>query len=193
MRDLTCVDAEHLPVAVPADEPFQMDEETFRAFYERTARPVWAYLSRLTGDRNLADDLLQETYYRLLRSPRLPDTDAHRRNLVYRIATNLARDHHRRARFDLVPVPADEDRGAPSIAGDAAERAVARTDLSRSMARLTPRERAMLWLAYAQGASHEEIAGALGLKTGSIKLLLFRARRRLAALLTATRETTHVD
>jgi RNA polymerase sigma-70 factor (ECF subfamily) len=61
------------------------------------------------------------------------------------------------------------------------------------MARLTPRERAMLWLAYAQGASHEEIAGALGLKTGSIKLLLFRARRRLAALLTATRETTHVD
>ncbi len=51
------------------------------------------------------------------------------------------------------------------------------------MARLTPRERDLLWLAYAQGSSHKEIAGALGLKTASIKPLLFRARRRLAALL----------
>jgi RNA polymerase sigma-70 factor (ECF subfamily) len=41
----------------------------------------------------------------------------------------------------------------------------------------------MLWLAYAQGSSHEEIAGILGLRPGSIKLMLFRARRRLAALL----------
>ena len=51
------------------------------------------------------------------------------------------------------------------------------------MARLKPRERDLLWLAYAQGSSHQEIAQALGLKTASIKLLLFRARRRLAALL----------
>ena len=51
------------------------------------------------------------------------------------------------------------------------------------MARLKPRERDLLWLAYGQGSTHEEIAGSLGLKTGSIKPLLFRARRRLAALL----------
>jgi RNA polymerase sigma-70 factor (ECF subfamily) len=47
------------------------------------------------------------------------------------------------------------------------------------MARLKPRERAMLWLAYAEGASHREIAQALGLRTGSMKGLLFRARRKL--------------
>jgi RNA polymerase sigma-70 factor (ECF subfamily) len=51
------------------------------------------------------------------------------------------------------------------------------------MERLTSRERELLWLAYAQGSSHEEIAQTLGLKTGSIKLLLFRARRRLAQYL----------
>jgi RNA polymerase sigma-70 factor (ECF subfamily) len=44
-----------------------------------------------------------------------------------------------------------------------------------------------LWLAYAQGSSHKEIAESLGLRAGSVKLLLFRARRRLAALLTSTR------
>ena len=45
------------------------------------------------------------------------------------------------------------------------------------------RERELLWLAYAQGSSHEEIGATLGLKTGSIKPLLFRARHKLAGLL----------
>ena len=58
-----------------------------------------------------------------------------------------------------------------------------RADVRRAFGRLKPRERSLLWLAYAQGSSHQEIAGVLGLKTGSIKLLLFRARRRLAGLL----------
>ena len=59
----------------------------------------------------------------------------------------------------------------------------ARIDLRRAMARLKPRERDLLWLAYALGSSHARSRTALGLKTGSIKLLLFRARRRLVSLL----------
>jgi RNA polymerase sigma-70 factor (ECF subfamily) len=51
------------------------------------------------------------------------------------------------------------------------------------MARLSPRERELVWLAYGQGSTHREIAGALGLKTGSVKPLLFRARRKLARIL----------
>jgi RNA polymerase sigma-70 factor (ECF subfamily) len=62
-------------------------------------------------------------------------------------------------------------------------RTARRIDLARAMARLKPRERDLLWLAYAQGSTHQEIAEMLGLKRASIKLLLFRARRRLAALL----------
>jgi RNA polymerase sigma-70 factor (ECF subfamily) len=41
----------------------------------------------------------------------------------------------------------------------------------------------MLWLAYAEGASHGEIAGALGIRVASLKPMLFRARRKMAALL----------
>lgn len=48
---------------------------------------------------------------------------------------------------------------------------------------LTTRERALLWLAYVEGESHEEIAASLGLGRLSIKVLLFRAKRRLRALL----------
>ena len=59
-----------------------------------------------------------------------------------------------------------------------------RLDLTRAMARLKPRDRAMLWLAYAQGASHREIAEVVGVGQASVKPLLFRARKKLAGLLT---------
>lgn len=168
--------------ATEADDIFQMDEDAFRLFYERTSRSVWSYLSRMTGDPRLADDLLQETYYRFLRASGAPADDAHRRNYLFRIATNLVHDTRRRPRVDAVQMPEGLEHADP-LQADSAGGAAARVDLSRAMARLKPRERALLWLAYAQGSSHKEIADTLGLKTASIKLLLFRARRHLAALL----------
>jgi RNA polymerase sigma factor (sigma-70 family) len=63
------------------------------------------------------------------------------------------------------------------------DRALGRIDVIRALDRLKPRERSLLWLAYVQGFSHEEIAAQLGLRTGSVKALLFRARRRLVAVL----------
>jgi RNA polymerase sigma-70 factor (ECF subfamily) len=156
-----------------------MDEEAFRALYERTARGVWAYLVRLTRDRQLADDLLQETYYRFYRAGAAYESETHRRNALFCIATNLARDASRRQRtIEMVPLH-DELTADDRTASHAENRA----DLAKAMQRLKPRQREMLWLAYGQGASHEEIARILGLKSASIKLLLFRARRKLAALL----------
>ena len=73
-----------------ADETLQMDQDSFRALYERTARGVWVFLMRRTGDAHLADDLLQETYYRFLRTPRDYDSPSHQRNYLYKIASNAA-------------------------------------------------------------------------------------------------------
>jgi RNA polymerase sigma-70 factor (ECF subfamily) len=184
MRDLTLSEIERLGDAADTiDVTFEMDEDAFRAFYDRTARSVWAYLSRTTGDSRLADDLLQEAYYRFLRAGVTFDNESHRRHYLFRIAVNLVHDHRRLPRFDRLPA-AEEPNHPRSQSGDqAADRAAAHIDLGRALARLTPRERDLLWLAYAQGSSHEEIASSLGLKTASIKSLLFRARRRLASLL----------
>src|SRR5215831_7118067 len=191
-RELTVSDLERLDrIATAAVEALQMDEDTFRAFYDRTARQVWAYLARITGDRSLADDLLQESYYRFLRAERSFTSESHRRNYLFRIATNLAHDRHRRGRGVLnVPVPDENAPGALADGRDLAAETAQRTDLARAMARLKPREREMLWLAYAQGSSHEEIADSLGLRKSSIKILLFRARRRLAAALGGQRAFT---
>ena len=186
MREMTISELEQVGAgAAVSEDTFQMDEDAFRLFYERTARPVWAYLSRMSGDARLADDLLQEAYYRFLRAKVTHESDAHRRNYLFRIATNLVRDMRRRPSVEhsRTAEGGEEREHADPQWVDVADAAVRRMDLARSMARLKPRERDLLWLAYAQGSSHREIADTLGLKTASIKLLLFRARRRLATYL----------
>lgn len=180
MADAAFVDVARLQAeAATADVALAMDEEAFRAFYDRTSGALWGYLSRISGSPQLADDLLQESYYRLLKATVAFESESHRRNYLYRIATNLVRDARRAPRplFDADVEMSDV------AARDAEADPESRTDVRRALGRLKPRERAMLWLAYANGSSHAEIAEALGLKTASIKLLLFRARRKLAATL----------
>jgi len=177
MRDVTMTELERLEEAARGvDVALPMEEEAFRAFYDRTARTLWAYLARITGDRQAADDLLQETFYRFLRAGAEHESEAHRRASLFHTATNLVRD--RRRRQAIRP---------PCLAGDRLEREPGvhqppdrRTDLSRAMDALGTRDRALIWLAYAHGSSHQEIADAMGLKAASVKQLLFRARRRLA-------------
>jgi RNA polymerase sigma-70 factor (ECF subfamily) len=184
IRDATVHESRELEATVPL-----MDEEEFRAFYDRTARPLWSYLSRMTGSAQQADDLLQEAYYRFYRAGARHEDEAHRRNSLFQIATNLTRDAARRARrVENVPLE-DEDGGhadIPVSTAPAPERQAAiRTDLARAMKKLEPVQRELLWLAYAQGASHEEIAEILGLRAISIRTLLRRARIKLAGILTA--------
>jgi RNA polymerase sigma-70 factor, ECF subfamily len=171
------------PQAGEADVTFQMDEDTFRAFYDRTARPVCSYLTRVTGDRTVAEDLLQETYYRFLRASATYENEAHRRNSLFRIATNLARDAHRRRRLRPWLATQESDLTRIVDSADSARRVEQGSDLDRALGRLKPRERAILLLAYAEGSSHREIAAAIGVQLGSVRLMLFRARRRLAEFL----------
>jgi RNA polymerase sigma-70 factor (ECF subfamily) len=165
----------------------RMGEDEFRAFYERTARPLWAYLSRLTGDRERADDLLQEAYYRFYRAGARHESEAHRRHSLFQIATNLARDEaRRRGRRPEVPLADEGTPGAApatNTAPTADRQAAIRTDLGRALVRLEPAQRELLWLAYAHGASHQEIAAVLGVRSTSVGTLLFRARKKLAGLL----------
>lgn len=176
MRDITFSELQQVQQGIgEADDALQMDQDSFRSLYERTARPLWVYLSRKTGDSQLADDLLQETYYRFLRTHVRFESDSHRKNYLFRIATNLANDTFRAGRDEQLPENYD--------AGTAPHNHQNKADVNRAMARLKPRERDALWLAYAEGLSHKEIAEALGVKATSMKILLFRARQKFASVL----------
>src|SRR5438128_3672929 len=113
MRDLTLSELERLQPQT-ADDTLQMDEDAFRKLYERTAPPLWAYLWRRTGTAQIADDLLQETYYRLLRARITHQSEAHRRNYLFRIAANLANDVYRSHR-ELEHYPEETDPRHPSV------------------------------------------------------------------------------
>jgi RNA polymerase sigma-70 factor (ECF subfamily) len=167
-----------LKTAAPRRPERPMDEAAFEAFYRKTAGGIWSYIYRMTGDAAMADDLLQKTFFRFLRSnPSIADDD-HLRRYVYKTATNLVFDHFRetkrdRARaYEWMPAEARPDRSD------------LRHDMARVFADLKPQERALLWLAHVEGNSHEEIAEAIGVKSKSIKVMLFRARKRLGEMLT---------
>jgi len=72
-----------------------------------------------------------------------------------------------------------ETRDIPERQAAAVDPAV-RLDVRQALARLTPRERQLIWLAHVEGADHREIAAALDLRVGSVRVLLWRARRKLA-------------
>ena len=166
---------EHLPEAVAptADRP-SVDHDAFRDFYHWTNRPLWAYLLRAAGRRDVADDLLQESYCRFL-AAKLPEMDApESRSYLFRIATNLLRDRWRRKES------ADSTAAADLPCEDDVE---TRAHVRRAFAQLSVRERQLLWLAHVEGFDHREIARATGLKMASIRVLLFRARRELAGVL----------
>ncbi|HSM50880.1 MAG TPA: sigma-70 family RNA polymerase sigma factor, partial [Thermoanaerobaculia bacterium] len=129
---------------LPAGEELALGDEAFRALHAATARPLWAYLAAAGGDPALADDLLQESYLRLLGAAALPADADGRRRYLYRIATNLLHDHRRAARRQPAPLPVE----LPAPAAAAAPDRVAGIDLARLLGRLRPRERQLLWLAH---------------------------------------------
>jgi RNA polymerase sigma-70 factor (ECF subfamily) len=157
-----------------------MENEAFAGFYERSARPLWAYLARSSADPALADDLMQESYVRFLCAAGAPslatDGEAAARRYLFRIASNLLRDHWRRPRNASIEEIPEEFFAARGVSD-------AQIQLEPAMRQMKPRERQMLWLAHAEGYSHREIAKMMGLNAASIRLLLFRARRKIAALL----------
>lgn len=161
-------------------KPGPMDDVRFEAFYRRTASSLWSYLFRLTGDAAAADDLLQKAFFRFLSVNPTLASEEHQRRWIFRTATNLALDHFRETKRR-------RDREAPELPmqlGGSAENRELRHDMMKTFSELKPRERALLWLAHVEEADHEDISEALGVKTGSVKVLLFRARKRLAELLT---------
>jgi RNA polymerase sigma-70 factor (ECF subfamily) len=123
------------------------------------------------------DDIVQEAFLKMLRV-NLEDDEEQRRRYLYRVASNLIVDRWRRSKHEeggeMMPNAATPP---PHYEDDAA--------VATIFAELKPRERALLWLAYVEGESHEEIAASLGVARRGVRVLLFRARRHLRDLLQA--------
>ena len=160
-----------------------MEEQAFHALYAATAKPLWAYIARVSGRPDVANDLLQETYCRFLAS-QVSEGGTRGDQTVpvsYR-DQSLARSMAQRRGYNMGPNP---KRSASERDLDT------QIDVRDLMQQLKPRERQLLWLAYVEGMTHSEIAKSTGLQSMSVRILLFRARRRAAELLGPKEKAVH--
>lgn len=155
-----------------------IEETRFRAFYQEMFPKLWRYVHRMIQDRSECDDLVQESFLRFLRSA--PDLDEKEAiSYVYRIATNLVRDKWREGKSEAAWLEETGREEAVSPSHDAG----IKLDIERAMEKLSPGQRSLVWLAYVEGYDHKSIASIVGVNSTSVRVLLSRARQRLAGFL----------
>jgi RNA polymerase sigma-70 factor (ECF subfamily) len=157
-----------------------MRTDTFERLFEEHAARLYSFLAYRTGNRALAEDLLSETFERVLRSrQRFDPRRGSERRWLYTIALNLLRDHARRA--------SNEERvlqhvgaGAPFDAADAGLAAVEhRDELTRALATLSDEEREALALRFGADLKLREVARVLGDGESAVEGRIYRALRKL--------------
>lgn len=150
-------------------------EAIFFGHYPAVLRVVRGIL----GDATAAEDVVQETFLRLYRSP--PQDHTRIRAWLFRVAANLAANHLRSERRRAQREANQTVYGQLNEAAEGVEDNVMRRDeafrVRLALTTLSPRDRACLWLRYT-GASYAEIAAALGIKKNAVGTVLARARAR---------------
>jgi RNA polymerase sigma-70 factor, ECF subfamily len=155
----------------------RMDAAAFQVFYVKTAPGLRAYIRRASGNDALADDILQESFLRFLRAELPALEDRPLKAYLYKIAASQLVDHWRR-------VKRERSWSLRNFLGtEPAAKATGDNEAMRFFRRLKPQEQLLLWLAYVEGFDHREIGEALGVGEKSVRVLLFRARKKLARTL----------
>jgi RNA polymerase sigma-70 factor (ECF subfamily) len=165
------------PTVQPTASQLQAAFERLFADYQT---PILNYVYRLLGSAELAEDLTQEAFARAWNARRTLPTIQNPRAWLYRIATNLARDHIRRQRLIAwLPFFQNEDR-EPALMLEAPERDPLEAErMRRALLKLPEEYRVPLVLYTCQELSVAEVAAALEISTDAVKQRLVRARQKL--------------
>ena len=181
-------DAAHPPASTPAQASLveRLKKGNVRAFDEvyATYRPrLYSFLLRLSGRRDVAEDLLQDTFIKLARSaPSLAD-DTHLTAWLYTVARNAFVSHRRWAMLDLsrlVSFGADRAHLAPRTPDEESSSTRAVADLERALSELPAASREILLLVGVDGMDQEEVAKILDISYEALRQRLARARAALS-------------
>jgi RNA polymerase sigma factor (sigma-70 family) len=152
--------------------------------FERHHVPLFDFLCRTTGDRAVAEDLVQEVFMRILRYRRTYRDDGRFETWMFHIARNVRLDHFRRARHleerlaDDGPEVRADDPGADQQL-EASERVA---QLRRALMQLPDDKRELLVLARYRGMKYDQLAAMLRVDAGTVRVRVHRAIRELRAL-----------
>ncbi len=180
----------------------QGEERAYRELVRRYERPIFSLLYRMVRDRELAEDLSQETFVKALNAIESYRPEYKFSSWIFKIANNAAIDHLRRRELDTLSLEGSPhaetpeameatalqigDRGETPL--DIVEAKELGGEIEQAIARLRPEYRACIMLRHIDGRAYEEIAEILDLPLGTVKTYIHRARNELRQYLAHLRQ-----
>ena len=193
---------ENLPDADVVALAQQGREEAFREIIRRYERPVFSLVYRMVRDRELAEDLSQDAFIKVLNHLDKYRPEFKLSSWLFKIANNVAIDHLRKKQIQTVSIDGsphaasqaeieassfDVDSGGENALQEMEARELGGA-IERAIAKLRPEYRSCIMLRHVEGRSYEEIAATLDLPLGTVKTYIHRARHELREALEDLRE-----
>ena len=177
-------------------------EPAYRELIRRYERPIFSLILRMVRDRQLAEDLAQETFIKALNAINSYRPEFKFSSWIFKIANNAAIDHLRRRELDTLSLDGAPNAATPEAVeatvlqvGDKGESPLDELEarelggaIEVAIARLRPEYRACILLRHVEGHAYEEIAEMLELPLGTVKTYIHRARHELRRALAHLRE-----
>jgi RNA polymerase sigma-70 factor, ECF subfamily len=177
-------------------------EAAYRELIRRYERPVFALLFRMVRDRELAEDLAQETFVKALNAIDSYRPEFKFSSWIFKIANNAAIDHLRRRELDTLSLDGSPHAETPEAMQATALQIGARqespldtveakelgTAIEAAIGTLRPEYRSCILLRHVEGRAYEEIAEILNLPLGTVKTYIHRARNELRLSLAHLKE-----
>jgi RNA polymerase sigma-70 factor (ECF subfamily) len=178
------------------------EEEAYRELIRRYERPVFSLIFRMVRNRELAEDLSQETFIKVLNAVQSYRPEFKFSSWVFKIANNAAIDHIRKRELDTLSLEGSPHADTPELIEATAlqigERGESQLDevanrelggtIERAIEALRPEYRSCILLRHVEGRTYEEIAEILNLPLGTVKTYIHRARNELRILLRDVRD-----
>jgi RNA polymerase sigma factor (sigma-70 family) len=149
--------------------------------FDRYHRPLFDYFARMTGSRSIAEDLVQDVFFRMLKYRTTFRGDSRFKAWMFHIARNTRFDYYRKHQPDA-PLPDDDINGFQSsspMPGRRLEHEEQVTLLECAMFKLSAEKREVLLLSRYQEMKYEQIAEVMGCEVGTVKVRVHRALKEL--------------
>lgn len=172
------------------------DLDAFEEFFARYRNPIYRTAYGLTGDRQAAEEILQDTFARAYQHRHALRLDISPLHWLHRVSLNLCYSRLSRRRLVASPIDETSDHALPDdrpLPAEVAEKAELRQIVREGIAQLPPKHQAVVVLYYLHGLSLQETANVLDIRQGTVKSRLHYALRGLRTHLERDRRFEHAD
>ena len=158
------------------------DLDRMALLFQRYHRPLYGFLYHMTGQKEASEDMVQNVFYRMLRSRHTFTGQGEFRTWMYHLARNVLKDHLKKAARSRSMPEWEAKIADDDLIEEQLERKQELEMLQHKIERLSPESREVLVLSRYQDLKYSEIAGVLDISVAAVKVRIHRAIRQLKML-----------